>query len=215
MTLGKWVCFYQHAIWWLFVIFGSSDGQGFASCEGCAASEGIEAANVGDNGAGDGSVGNRRDHGAFHRRGLRQRWEAGVQGLAVLRGPLRPHSWPHRNPELASPENPQSRNGHARRKNAQRSRGCCRQRTQHRIHQFPSELAQVLARQVQFQRQIETSPWPRPKANVLSGHRHTDTQILYFRNYTCKCMLASIALNVFVYVKGVELRRITLYDFIL
>jgi len=49
---------YQHAIQWLFIIFGSSDRQGFASGEGCAASEGVEAADVGDNGAGDGSVGN-------------------------------------------------------------------------------------------------------------------------------------------------------------
>lgn len=154
------------------VLFLVSDRQGFASGEGCPAGEGVEAANLGDYRAWNRSVGDRRDHGALHhRRRLRLRWrrrKAHLQGLAVLRGPLRPHPRPHRNPQFASPQNPQSRNGHSRRKNTQRSRGRCWQRTQHWIHPFPSELAQVHSGPIQFRRQVETTPWLRPKTDVLN-----------------------------------------------
>lgn len=89
------------------------DGQSFTSCKSGRTSERAEAADGRDGGGGDAAVGDRRDQRAL-RRGIGRR-TAGVQSVAVLRGPLRPHPGPQRHPQFPPSEDSEGRHRHRRR----------------------------------------------------------------------------------------------------
>eukprot|EP00268_Persea_americana_P029260 TRINITY_DN28302_c0_g1_i1.p1 TRINITY_DN28302_c0_g1~~TRINITY_DN28302_c0_g1_i1.p1 ORF type:complete len:116 (-),score=19.99 TRINITY_DN28302_c0_g1_i1:823-1170(-) len=98
----------------LILLVFAVDGQGVAAGESGAAREGSEAADVGDRRIRPPPDGIRRD------RGLRRR-EVGLQGVALLRGPVGSASGSDRDAEIAAAEDDQGGDGDSRREGEERA----------------------------------------------------------------------------------------------